>query len=84
MRLRSWAYFAKITKLCESEVRAKKVGQEREVDGKSIMDLIALVCGPNSEIEVTMSGDKAEYLLDRLEELFKVNFGIYEDLPPRR
>jgi phosphotransferase system HPr (HPr) family protein len=46
----------------------------REVNGKSIIQLMTLGAGPDSELCVTVRGSDAEALIERLEELIASGF----------
>jgi phosphotransferase system HPr (HPr) family protein len=47
----------------------------REVNGKSILELMTLNAGPDSKVELRASGADAEELLTRLQALFESGFG---------
>ena len=49
--------------------------QDREVDGKSILHLMTLGAGQNSEIELIAEGEDAVAMLDCIEALFESGFG---------
>jgi len=46
----------------------------REVNGKSIIQLMTLGAGPDTEIRVTVRGCDAEGLIERLEQLIASGF----------
>jgi phosphotransferase system HPr (HPr) family protein len=57
----------------QSELRVRAAG--REVDGKSILELMTLNAGPEAEVELVARGEDAEALVTRLEALFESGFG---------
>ena len=61
---------------CELRIRAR----DREVNGKSILELMTLSAGPGTELELVARGPDAERLLLELAELFEGCFG--EDRVP--
>ena len=63
---------------CQSELRIR--GRNREVNGKSILELMTLSAGPGTELELVARGQDAEKLLAELEQLFAGCFG--EDRDP--
>lgn len=67
---------AKIVALA-SQYRAalflKKDGQE--VDGASILSILALACPKGTEIEVTTRGEDSESLMEAISTLFEQKFG---------
>ncbi len=56
-----------------SELRVRAGG--REVNGKSILELMTLNAGADSEVELVARGEDAEALLARLGTLFAAGFG---------
>jgi phosphocarrier protein HPr len=50
-------------------------GRGREVNGKSILELMTLSAGPGTELELVARGPDAETLLAALEVLFQDCFG---------
>ncbi len=48
---------------------------DREVNGKSIIDLMTLGAGFGSELEVCTRGADAQALMDSIRELFSAGFG---------
>lgn len=63
---------------CELRIRCGN----REVNGKSILELMTLAAGPGTELELVARGPEAEALLGELEQLFVDCFG--EEPEPRR
>lgn len=61
-----------------SELRIRS--GEREVNGKSILELMTLSAGPGTELELVARGADAEALLSELEQLFAGCFGEERDL----
>jgi len=61
-----------------SELRIRSRG--REVNGKSILELMTLSAGPGTELELVARGADAEALLAELEQLFEGCFGEERDL----
>jgi phosphotransferase system HPr (HPr) family protein len=61
-----------------SELRIRSRG--REVNGKSILELMTLSAGPGTELELVARGVDAEALLAELEQLFEGCFGEERDL----
>jgi phosphotransferase system HPr (HPr) family protein len=57
----------------QSELRIRSRG--REVNGKSILELMTLSAGPGTELELVVRGPDGEALLDALEELVRGGFG---------
>ena len=68
-----------LTFQCELRIRAR----DREVNGKSILELMTLSAGPGAELELIARGADAERLLEELERLFEGCFGEERD-PLRR
>ena len=64
---------------CSSDLRIRSQG--REVNGKSILELMTLSAGPGTELELVARGADAETLLAELERLFEGCFG--EERDPR-
>jgi phosphocarrier protein HPr len=62
-----------------SDLRVRFEG--REINGKSILELMTLVAGPGAELQLLARGADAEALLARLSALFAGGFG--EELDPR-
>jgi phosphocarrier protein HPr len=57
----------------QSELRIRS--RAREVNGKSILELMTLAAGPGTELELCARGPDAESLLQDLEALFLGGFG---------
>jgi len=57
----------------QSELRIHLRG--REINGKSILELMTLSAGPGTELELVARGPDAEALLATLQELFLGGFG---------
>jgi phosphocarrier protein HPr len=57
----------------ESEIHISKAGVS--VSGKSILDLMTLICPHGSTIHVTVEGPDASEALDALASLFQTKFG---------
>lgn len=50
-----------------------------DADAKSIMHLLSLGAGPNSEITISAEGEDAQEALDTLAALIDENFGLSND-----
>ena len=61
----------------QSELRIR--ARNREVNGKSILELMTLSAGPGTELELIARGPDAEALLAELERLFEGCFGEERD-----
>ena len=61
----------------QSELRIRT--RNREVNGKSILELMTLAAGPGAELELVARGADAEALLSELERLFEAGFGEERD-----
>src|SRR5262245_22968220 len=61
----------------QSDLRIRSNG--REVNGKSILELMTLSAGPGAELELVARGTDAEALLAELERLFEACFGEERD-----
>ena len=61
----------------QSELRIR--ARNREVNGKSILELMTLSAGPGTELELVARGSDAEALLAELERLFEACFGEERD-----
>ena len=61
----------------QSELRIRS--RNREVNGKSILELMTLSAGPGAELELVARGADAEALLAELERLFESGFGEERD-----
>jgi len=61
----------------QSELRIR--ARNREVNGKSILELMTLSAGPGTELELLARGPDAEALLAELERLFEGCFGEERD-----
>ena len=61
----------------QSELRIRT--RNREVNGKSILELMTLAAGPGAELELVARGADAEALLSELEQLFEAGFGEERD-----
>lgn len=47
---------------------------DQEVDGSSILSILTLACPKGTEIEVRVTGEDAEELMEKLSELFEKKF----------
>lgn len=56
---------------CDLRIRSR----DREVNGKSILELMTLAAGPGTELELVARGSDAEALLAELDRLFLGCFG---------
>ena len=67
----------------QSELRIR--GRGREVNGKSILELMTLSAGPGTELELCARGVDAEAMLQALDERFRAGFDeeLVERLEPR-
>ncbi len=61
----------------QSELRILSRG--REINGKSILELMTLSAGPGTELELVARGPDAEALLASLREVFEGGFGEERD-----
>lgn len=61
----------------QSDLRIR--ARNREVNGKSILELMTLSAGPGTELELVARGPDAEQLLGELEQLFDGCFGEERD-----
>ena len=61
----------------QSDLRIR--ARNREVNGKSILELMTLSAGPGTELELAARGPDAAALLAALEELFQGCFGEERD-----
>ena len=61
----------------QSELRIR--ARNRDVNGKSILELMTLAAGPGAELELVARGADAEALLSELERLFEAGFGEERD-----
>jgi phosphotransferase system HPr (HPr) family protein len=61
----------------QSELRIR--ARNREVNGKSILELMTLSAGPGTELELVARGADAEALLAELVQLFDACFGEERD-----
>lgn len=59
----------------DAEVRVTNLRTGKTVDGKSIMALMMLAAGPETELELEAEGDDAERALTHLEALVQERFG---------
>jgi phosphocarrier protein HPr len=62
---------------CQCDLRI--LARNREVNGKSILELMTLSAGPGTELELVARGPDAEQLLLALEALFEGCFGEERD-----
>jgi phosphocarrier protein HPr len=60
-----------------SELRIRSRG--REVNGKSILELMTLSAGPGTELELVARGPDAETLVQELAAIFEGGFGEERD-----
>lgn len=63
----------------QSELRIRS--EKREVNGKSILELMTLSAGPGTELELVARGPDAEALLAELEQVFAGAFGEEREDP---
>ncbi|HEX6885464.1 MAG TPA: HPr family phosphocarrier protein [Planctomycetota bacterium] len=63
----------------DSDLRIRS--RDREVNGKSILELMTLSAGPGTELELVARGADAEALLADLAQLFEGCFGEERDRP---
>lgn len=73
MHARPAALFVQTANQFESDISVRKGKQT--VNGKSIMGLMMLAAGPNSQMVIVAEGADAEAALDALERLFMNKFG---------
>ena len=62
----------------QSDLRIR--ARNREVNGKSILELMTLSAGPGTELELVARGQDAERLLSELAQLFEGCFGEDRDV----
>ena len=73
LHLRAAGRFAETAGQFESDVRLGAGG--REVNGKSVIDILTLGAGPGIQLQISAEGPDAEKALDELEALVRDNFG---------
>ena len=73
LHLRAAGRFAETAGRFNSDIRICAGG--RDVDGKSVIDILTLGAGPGIQLEITAEGSDAEAALDELEALVRDNFG---------
>ena len=62
----------------ESDISVRRLDQEEQVDGKSIMQMLMLAGTCGTEIEITCSGGDEETAIAALVELVRAGFGEEE------
>lgn len=72
LHARPASLFVKTTSRFASSVKIVKDGQE--IDGKSIMGLLMLAAGPNTELKVIVDGPDESDVLKSLDDLFDRRF----------
>lgn len=69
------AQIVKVASQFEAEIRISKTGNNLKVDGKSILDLMTLVCPHGSKVQIHAEGPDADEALSALACLFQTKFG---------
>ena len=73
LHARAVAKLVSVVSAFQSEIKIAKDG--KEVNGKSIMGVMMLAASQHSTIHITATGDDAQQVLDKLEELVNDRFG---------
>jgi len=69
------AQIVKVANQFESEIWISKIGNNNKVNGKSILDIMTLVCPHGSKVEVQTEGPDAPAAMAALASLFQTKFG---------
>lgn len=69
------AQIVKVAGQYESEIWMSKIGNNHRVNGKSILDIMTLVCPHGSRVQVHADGPDAQEALAALAGLFQTKFG---------
>ena len=69
------AQIVKVASQFESDVWISKSGNNHKVNGKSILDIMTLVCPHGSKVQVYTDGPDASEALAALAALFQTKFG---------
>ena len=72
LHARPAALFVQLTNKYKSHVKVSK--DNEEVNGKSIMGLMMLAAEQGSQITITVEGEDAQQLLDKIEEMIAHKF----------
>lgn len=69
------AQIVKVANQYESEIWMSKTGNSHRVNGKSILDIMTLVCPHGSRVQIHVDGPDAQDALAALAGLFQTKFG---------
>jgi len=69
------AQIVKVASQFESEIWISKSGNNNKVNGKSILDILTLVCPHGSKIHIYANGPDAHQALAAMAGLFQTKFG---------
>ena len=69
------AQIVKVANQFESEIWISKSGNNSKVNGKSILDIMTLVCPHGSKVQVNTQGPDASEAMAALAALFQTKFG---------
>jgi phosphotransferase system HPr (HPr) family protein len=72
LHARAAALTVELARQYQSKLILRK--DDQEVDGSSILSILTLACPKGTEIEVRVTGDDAEELMENLSELFEKKF----------
>ncbi len=75
LHARPAAEFCKLAARFTSEIIVKKVGVDKEGNGKSVISLMTLGFNKGSVIDITANGDDAQEAVDALATLVEGGFG---------
>lgn len=75
LHARPAAEFCKLAARFTSDIIVKKVGVEKEGNGKSVISLMAMGFNKGSFIEISAEGDDAQEAVDALAALVEGGFG---------
>lgn len=69
------AQIVKVASQFDSEIWISKTGNNAKVNGKSILDILTLVCPHGSKVQIHVEGPDAHDALAALACLFQTKFG---------
>lgn len=69
------AQIVKVASQFDSEIWISKTGNNAKVNGKSILDILTLVCPHGSKVQILVEGPDAHDALTALACLFQTKFG---------
>ncbi|NLN98106.1 MAG: HPr family phosphocarrier protein [Eubacteriaceae bacterium] len=75
LHARPAAEFCKLAARFTSDITVKKVGVDKEGNGKSVISLMTLGFNKGSVIEISAEGDDAQEAVDALAALIEEGFG---------